>query len=638
MNWAKQYLPKEQQDELLHIVNTFTQSFYSLCLGTSVRDLMPFMRQLSSCCQSPYWSEYILSTDLDDFSDEVVSLLGHLHRAMRNRLEAHSQHGDPTVPWTMYQGASKVVAAYSSLYWVSTSLFLGRPLDTSGETSSSQIEFATCIATGMDGRLTFKEVFEDFRVYHTQRRGSNQTQKERERGEDWTAPLMLFDVSGRPFFDPIQSLLVSFHEVAEFSGWYTRPHLKWLRFEVNKQIIHIFVLALHKLAVRETLAIRGQTTSEQHRTSQPRNAIKLREAELRNFLMPLAKHVLICNHHGLESTDFRIDVTLEDYETIWTQVLEDTDPREMLTTLNAAWGAYCPHPEYWTAAAGCFERFAEESPKQNSQRTAGGDLFAIPQRTTAPILAYSARIVTQSEEFLELYREHESQLGEILADIGTYAGLTAVFKVLGSGDDVSIVRASHELFFEQMKLQMDRLGQAKNYRPMLPLLMRWVCATALSTGVLRPKVLAQNIKDFLGTKRNDEKNVAFFQLWNSPTPAPDDTPPPGQWLEDFAEKLDSSASNEFMIYVALGVNINNLSKSKPFFAKPFDDTFYQSRHGCRIREFANLLKRRLNKTESDTSVTDFLMLLWSDSAHLDPSVQFYAPVPPTPPSESTAIG
>lgn len=264
--WANLFLSPEQRQELLNVVRTFRSCFFHLELVSSPRDLLPFMRQLAFCCSlTEYWSEFrrSLKGNIEIFTAQVVQLLSHLHRAVRNRLEHRSQHADPTIPHTLEHGASKLITAYTTVYWLCSELF-SRGDQFPDHRYCVANRLAVCVAAGNEGRVSFNEVFSDFRKFVETHEfedlaGTRRLIRRKKKtlisdlrlgaelfsdcwsGEldqdlhhsGWTSRLLLLDISGYPLFQPEQVLIHSLHETAQFSDWYESDQLGWLRAHIN---------------------------------------------------------------------------------------------------------------------------------------------------------------------------------------------------------------------------------------------------------------------------------------------------------------------------------------------------------------------------------------------------------------------
>ena len=254
--WACDFLSQEQQREFFNIIGTFRSCFLHHELASAARDLVPFFRQLSLACKSEnhhHWSSYLTSSDPEFFASEISRLLLHLNRAVRNRLEHRSGHADPTIPHTLVHGASKLVGAYSGIYWF-CSEFFGHDSSQSANPSmqADRKEYcyadnlSVCVAAGNEGRISCEEVFLDFRLWVERATGKPLSSS----GEDeWTGRLLLLDVSGNSLFRPAFCLVHCLHEVAEFSDWLQSERTSLLRVRVNAWVLQEMLHFLGNLAL-----------------------------------------------------------------------------------------------------------------------------------------------------------------------------------------------------------------------------------------------------------------------------------------------------------------------------------------------------------------------------------------------------
>ena len=235
-DWAGRRLPRDQAYELGMIVGTFCSAFSRLESATAVRDLLPFMRQLAGCCKrSDEWSEFenslFESGDIKTFKSDVNRLISHLGRALQNRLESRWHHTDPTIYRTLEHGASKVVPAYSAIYWMTSELFSNRNETARDSDECSASRMAVCLAVGSTGHVRFEEIFTDFRAKYC---------KPDPNGE-WNAPLILLDVSGPKLFEPELHAVHSCHETIRFSEWIMIDRLAELRRKFNLALLRYVV-------------------------------------------------------------------------------------------------------------------------------------------------------------------------------------------------------------------------------------------------------------------------------------------------------------------------------------------------------------------------------------------------------------
>jgi hypothetical protein len=237
-------LRRTQYDDLDSLLTTFQTSFSRLETATALRDLLPFMRQLAACCKRPEWSEFLRDADTDRnrVREDIVKLISHLARAFQNRLEPRSQYPDPAIYRTLEHGASKIVPAYSTVYWLTSEIFAApttaTQLSTESSTGCPATNCGVCLAIGSAGAVTFTEIFGDFRT-HLLNNSDSFTLSEinKDPSLKWTAPLILLDASGHQLMQPELHTVNSFHEMLLFSDWLMLPKQKALRYELNKQLL-----------------------------------------------------------------------------------------------------------------------------------------------------------------------------------------------------------------------------------------------------------------------------------------------------------------------------------------------------------------------------------------------------------------
>ena len=152
--WAETFLADAQRYELVNSVKTVHSCFLHHELASAVRDLMPFLRQLSFCvgeANHNLWHQYYRVSDLEEVSGQISALLIHLHRAVRNRLEQRASHADPTLPHTLEHGANKLVGAYTTSFWMCSELFSERNRVPTDDYCHAE-QLAVCVAAGYEGQ------------------------------------------------------------------------------------------------------------------------------------------------------------------------------------------------------------------------------------------------------------------------------------------------------------------------------------------------------------------------------------------------------------------------------------------------------------------------------------------------------
>ncbi|MFO0904284.1 MAG: hypothetical protein U0939_14875 [Pirellulales bacterium] len=268
--WSHEFLSTSQRDEFLNTVHTFRACFLHQELSSAARDLIPFFRQLSLACHADRrqdWRTYRQSVDIEKFSLEVSTLVSHLYRAVRNRLEHRSNASDPTNPHTLEHGACKLVNAYSAIYWFVSELFARRTslIDERDAQSSDYCHagnLAVAVASGSQGQIACREVFRGFRI-HYERKVIKRRLSEQSGENAWNARLLLLEVSGNSLFQPDMCLVHCAHEVAEFSDWLVSDRARVLRERLCEWISCYYVAILIKLIdLRENLSQKASDQSQ----------------------------------------------------------------------------------------------------------------------------------------------------------------------------------------------------------------------------------------------------------------------------------------------------------------------------------------------------------------------------------------
>ncbi|MDB5340355.1 MAG: hypothetical protein JWN70_5974 [Planctomycetaceae bacterium] len=265
-SWSQEFLSESQRQEFLNTVHTFQNCFVHHELASAARDLVPFFRQLSFACDPSmfdHWHNYRKQVNIESFSREVSALIAHLHQAVRNRLEHRSKSSDPTNPHTLEHGACKLVNAYSAMYWFVSELFSRttnfdpdkNPRARAYDRYCTANQLAVAVASGHQGRISCREIFSGFREYWEKLlseqppagvvrvRITDSLPKPRQ----WSARLLLLEVSGKALFRPEICLVHCCHEVAELSDWLTTAQTVLLRLRLNAWILHYFIEMLCQL-------------------------------------------------------------------------------------------------------------------------------------------------------------------------------------------------------------------------------------------------------------------------------------------------------------------------------------------------------------------------------------------------------
>jgi hypothetical protein len=233
-------LHQQQKKELELLLDTFENSFYRLETATALRDLLPFMRQLAACLGRDEWITFWKASDTDrnQVKRDSTKLIAHLGRAFQNRLEPRSQYADPAIYHTLEHGASKIVPAYSTIYWLTSELFADGRLTPDEHTAHScpASNCGVCLAIGTNGAVAFSEIFGDFRTYLLSEYKALAL-KDAPVNTTWTSPLILLDASGHHVLEPDSHTINSFHEMFLFSDWLLHPDQESLREELNLELL-----------------------------------------------------------------------------------------------------------------------------------------------------------------------------------------------------------------------------------------------------------------------------------------------------------------------------------------------------------------------------------------------------------------
>ncbi len=256
-NWAEslQILQIQQQRELNSLLQTFTNSFSRLDTATALRDLLPFMRQLAACLGREEWPAFWQDPEISrsQIKQDSTKLIAHLGRAFQNRLEPRSQYADPAIYRTLEHGASKIVPAYSTIYWLTSELFADRSQAPAKESAHNcpADHCGVCLAIGSNGTVAFSEIFGDFRTWLLEEHEVSAL-KHVSFNSTWTTPLILLDASGHQLLQPETHTIHSFHETILFSDWIQFPNQDSLRAQLNiyqlNQIIEIANKQCDKIA------------------------------------------------------------------------------------------------------------------------------------------------------------------------------------------------------------------------------------------------------------------------------------------------------------------------------------------------------------------------------------------------------
>lgn len=355
--WAERYLSSTQQQEFLNSVGTFRSCFLHHELASAARDLTPFLRQLSFACSpknQQLWDDFRSNSDPEKFSDEVSELIVHLHLAVRNRLEHRSGQADPTLPHTLVHGASKLIGAYSAVSWFSGELFAKWKhvrRDKQEDEYCHADELAVCVAAGNQGRVIFNILFEDFRRFVERREGKRLAEAT---PGDWSARLLLLEISGRSLFRPEACLLHCLQETVQYSEWYLSDRVMTLRSRLNA-----WILAEYRLILMGMLRtpVPGEKPEDY-----PACAI-----EIYRYLYALLAHIVqkaarTRSAQDLAHQQYRSFKSLDGYEPLkyFGDILAKMSPLDFVRLVTEAIEEYLPQVEVWRELPGFRKEFQEK--------------------------------------------------------------------------------------------------------------------------------------------------------------------------------------------------------------------------------------------------------------------------------------
>lgn len=272
LDFGGAFLGHAQSTELMAIFGSYESCFYRHEFVGSSRDLLPFFRQLAkmfSCTE--LWKRY-LDTSVaegegrnrrqDRFHMQMQMLLSHLARAVRNRMEHRSFLVNPFLPTTLEHGACKLVSAYTVVFWLCSEMFRRENAKNRPDFCDTDY-FAACLCAGSEGRVICQELFRGFRNFVENERGGRLLSEIAE--QDWTARMLLLEISGKSLLRPELCLVHCMHEVAELSEWIRLRRCDRLRFLLNQWILKEFVQNARKLtleAAKKSRATSGAQADE----------------------------------------------------------------------------------------------------------------------------------------------------------------------------------------------------------------------------------------------------------------------------------------------------------------------------------------------------------------------------------------
>ncbi|HUW83280.1 MAG TPA: hypothetical protein VMZ31_10830 [Phycisphaerae bacterium] len=246
--FSRRFLNQTQARELEGAYRDFRSFFFRQDLLGTARDLFPFFRQLSLAFKEvTSWERYLHATDhagMDryrlqsnrclDFRYDLSTLIPHVARALRNRIEHRALDSDPPFPQTLRYGTCKLLSAYTVVAYMASQLLRQEATAPPGEAGAGNA-FASCVAAGFHGRVTCDEAFSEFREYLE--RHENILLSTRPTNK-WSARLLLLDISGKSLLRPEIALVHYLHEIAEREEWILQSRCTKLRKELNSFVLH----------------------------------------------------------------------------------------------------------------------------------------------------------------------------------------------------------------------------------------------------------------------------------------------------------------------------------------------------------------------------------------------------------------
>lgn len=242
--FAEQFLEPPQRTELLDTYRLFRCCFFRPGLIGGAKDLLPFFRQLGKALSlRESWESFLerpANATAAQKKDETVLtefslLLEYAGRAVRNRIEHKADMHEVPTPYTVENGACKLVGAYSVVIYLCWEIFRRRQGFTppNGDTryKCSAENFAACVYFGADGRVTVRELFPQFRTFVEDENkwdGSDDPPFSPQ-NTTWTARLFALNISGPCLSRPEEMLIHFLHEVAEISEWIEIQRVRKLR-------------------------------------------------------------------------------------------------------------------------------------------------------------------------------------------------------------------------------------------------------------------------------------------------------------------------------------------------------------------------------------------------------------------------
>ncbi len=294
--WSKQlspfadvFLNATQMAELKSLYNSFHSCFFRQDLLGVGRDLYPFFRQLGNALGDiDQWRRFFQSkqadpvsriSQADGFEFSIESLISHVSRAVRNRIEHRALEGDPPYPQTLREGPCKIVSAYTVVFYLCWELFRLGPKDGPSPFVGTD-HFAACINAGTRGRIAFDELFDEFRHFVEKDpeagTGSPNLLSQRPCSE-WSSRLLVGDIGGWILSQPELLVVHCLHEAAELSDCIELPRFAKVRLIFNEWVSNQVIAALRdEMALASYRNLYGNGIIEQEK-------LKTEVAAVRDF-------------------------------------------------------------------------------------------------------------------------------------------------------------------------------------------------------------------------------------------------------------------------------------------------------------------------------------------------------------------
>jgi hypothetical protein len=255
------HLRRTTQYEIRKHIDILKAAFSKNENANAVRDLLPFLLQLSRCLSHPAWKEIVDQPQKRlMLQEEFETFLHHFSTSLRNRIEHRLETLESSFVNSLDFATNRLINAYSVVSWLTWERFVSSPLTTIQEGTDQDHciapQFGTMVRAGSFGGVDCRELFEFARVeveqvYQKHKHGFDYVRPIAEHGgiKDWNTPLVLMSISGAVLFKPERALFYFLHESAELSDWLQLRYSENLRVEMNDWILDIVTAkALERLS------------------------------------------------------------------------------------------------------------------------------------------------------------------------------------------------------------------------------------------------------------------------------------------------------------------------------------------------------------------------------------------------------